>query len=56
MNLFQYAKKYGSYSFSEVPFNEVDNIVFTQIPYLPLNEIVGGFGEEIGRASCRERV
>ena len=46
MNLFQYAKKYGSYSFSEVPFNEVDNIVFTQIPYLPLNEIVGGFGEE----------
>lgn len=43
MNLFHYVKQYGSYSFEEEPFNEVDNIILSQIPYLPLDNIVYGF-------------
>ncbi len=43
MNLFHYVKNYGIYSFDEEPFNEVDNIILSQIPYLPLDNIVYGF-------------
>ena len=44
MNMFDYVKQYGKYSFEEEPFNEVDNVIFSQIPYLPLNGVVSGFG------------
>ena len=44
MNMFEYVKKYGSYTFEAEPFNEVDNVIFSQIPYLPLTGIVSGFG------------
>ena len=40
MNLFHYVKQYGTYSFEEEPFNEVDNIILSQIAYLPLDNIV----------------
>lgn len=43
MNLFQYVKRYGNCSFSDVSFNEVDNIILSTIPYLPLEKVVGGF-------------
>lgn len=44
MNMFDYVKKYGNYSFEDKPFNEVDNVIFSQIPYLPLKGVVSGFG------------
>lgn len=44
MNLFDYVKKYGNYPFEIEPFNEVDNVIFSQISYLPLTGIVSGFG------------
>ena len=44
MNMFEYVKKYGKYSFNAEPFNEVDNVIFSQIAYLPLEGIVSGFG------------
>lgn len=40
MNLFDYALKYGDMSFSEMPFNEVDNIVFSSLSYVNFNRIV----------------
>lgn len=43
MNLFHYVKQYGKYSFKEEPFNEIDNIILSQIPYLPLDGVVYGF-------------
>ena len=45
MNLFQYTKTYGKYSFQEEPFNDVDNIIFSQLSYLPLEGVVGSFGD-----------
>lgn len=44
MNIIDYVKKYGKYSFEAEPFNEVDNVIFSQIPYLPLKDVVSGFG------------
>ncbi len=44
MNLFDYVKQYGSYTFDEEPFNDVDNVIFAQLSYLPLSGIVSGFG------------
>ena len=52
MNMFEYVKKYGNYTFEAEPFNEVDNVIFSQIPYLPLTGIVSGFGH---RAISLER-
>ncbi len=45
MNLFHYVKKYAMYSFDEEPFNEIDNVILTQIPYLPLENMVLGFNK-----------
>lgn len=45
MNLFHYVKNYGKYSFEEEPFNEIDNIILSIIPYLPLENIVPGFSK-----------
>lgn len=40
MNLFSYIDKYGDYSFEEMEFTEVDNIIFSSLAYVNLNGIV----------------
>ena len=40
MNLFSYIDKYGSYTFDEVSFNEVDNVILSMLSYLNLEGIV----------------
>ena len=40
MNLNRYIDNYGKYSFDEVPFNEVDNILFAYLSYLNLDGYV----------------
>lgn len=42
----EYIKKYGGYAFSEKPFNEVDNLIFSQLVYVDYGGIVGGFESE----------
>ena len=32
-----YLKKYGNKSFKELPFNEIDSLIFAQISYLNLD-------------------
>ena len=39
-NLFNYIKQYGGKSFNEEPFNEVDNLIFSSLPYLDFKNIV----------------
>lgn len=34
MNIYDYVKKYGVYNFDEKPFNDIDNLVFSQLSYL----------------------
>lgn len=38
--MINYILKYGNYTFSEEPFNEVDNLVFSVLAYIDYNEIV----------------
>ena len=40
MNLFSFIDKYGCYTFDEVGFTEVDNIIFSLLSYLELDGIV----------------
>lgn len=40
MNLYSYIDKYGCYTFEEVAFNDVDNIVFSALSYVDFEEIV----------------
>lgn len=40
MNLFSYVDEYGNNTFEEVPFNEVDNAIFSSLSYVSLNGIV----------------
>lgn len=40
MNLFSYIDKYGCYTFDEVSFNEVDNLVFSSLSYVSLDGYV----------------
>ena len=40
MNLISYIDKYGCYSFEEVEFNEVDNLVFSSLAYVSLGKYV----------------
>ena len=47
MNIFDYSKYYGNYSFKERPFNEVDNIIFSCLAYLDFNNIVKDSRETI---------
>lgn len=42
MNLFSYVDEYGNSTFDEVPFNEVDNAVFSSLSYVSLYGIVSG--------------
>ena len=34
MNIFGYIKKYGKFSFTMEPFNEVDNVILSCISYV----------------------
>ncbi len=40
MNMYDYVKKFGNYSFDEKEFNEVDNLVLSIIMYLDFTNIV----------------
>lgn len=40
MNLFSYIDKYGCYTFNEVRFNEVDNLIFSSLSYVSLDGYV----------------
>jgi hypothetical protein len=54
-NIFDYLAWRGDLDFKHAPFNPVDNIIFSQLSYLPLDSIVPGLKEKagisIGRAS-----
>jgi len=41
-NMFEYISWRGDLGFEQVPFNPVDNIVFSQLSYLPMEGIVPG--------------
>ncbi len=41
MNLLHYVKKYGNCSWEEKAFTDIDNVIFSQLSYLPLEGIVG---------------
>lgn len=36
----EYLEKYGDFSFSEKPFNEIDGLIFSQLTYIDFNGIV----------------
>jgi len=38
MNIFEYVDKYGDYTFSDRVFNEIDNLVFSELVYLNYDE------------------
>ncbi len=40
MDVFDYIDKYGVYSFLDVPFNDIDNIVFSSLSYIDFEGIV----------------
>ena len=40
MNIFRYIDKYGDYSFSEVEFNDVDNLIFSALIYVDLEKYI----------------
>lgn len=40
MSLFSYIDKYGCYTFNEVRFNEVDNLIFSSLSYVSLDGYV----------------
>lgn len=42
MNLFSYVDKYGDKYFDEMPFNEVDNAIFSSLSYISFYGIVSG--------------
>lgn len=41
MNLLEYLDRYGGFTFDEMAFNEVDNLVFTELAYVKMDGIVG---------------
>lgn len=43
MTILDYIDKYGNYSFDDLEFNEVDNVIFSSISYLELDNIVPHF-------------
>lgn len=40
MNIFDYLNYYGKYTFDEKPFNEIDNVIFSELAYVDFNGIV----------------
>ena len=53
MNIYDYVKKYGNLSFDEKPFNDIDNLVFSELAYLDYTDtsinIIDHTIEYIGR-------
>ena len=47
-NMYDYISWRGDLPFEQSPFNPVDNIIFSQLAYLPLDGIVPGPGEQGG--------
>ena len=47
MNLINYIEKYKDKSFLEEEFNEIDNLIFSNIIYLNFNDIVSNNNESI---------
>ena len=47
-NLFDYLTWRGDLDFYQSPFNAVDNVIFSQLTYLPMDGIVPGPGEKEG--------
>ena len=52
-NIFDYLSWRGDISFAQSPFNPVDNIIFCQLSYLPLDGIVPGPQEKNGITIAR---
>ena len=48
--MFDYISWRGDLTFKKTPFNPVDNIIFSQLIYLPMDGIVPGPGEQSGIA------
>lgn len=44
-NIISYIKWRGDFSFDQIPFNELDNLILAELSYLDLNEIVSGSSE-----------
>ena len=40
MNVIDYIKLNKNRTFTELPFNEIDSVIFTQLAYIPFKEIV----------------
>lgn len=40
MNIYDYVKYFGEYSFKERPFNEVDNIIFSALAYIDFTSVL----------------
>ena len=43
MNLFRFVDQYGSYTFEEIPFCEVDNAIFASLSYVNLDGLVSKY-------------
>jgi hypothetical protein len=52
-NIFDYLAWRGDLDFKRVPFNPVDNIIFSQLSYLPLDGIVPGLKEKASISIAR---
>jgi len=52
-NIYDYVKWRGDLEFERDPFNPVDNVVFSQLAYLPMDDIVPG-PDESGSISIEE--
>ena len=44
-NIYNYLRRNGQYSFKEKPFNEIDNLILSELSYLPFNGIVPSFNK-----------
>lgn len=44
-NIISYIKWRGDFSFDQIPFNEVDNLILAELSYLDFHEIVPGLSE-----------
>lgn len=49
-----YVKKYGKYTIDEMPFNDVDSLVLSQLAYLKFDGMVPGIKENLPSVAIRE--
>lgn len=54
MNLFEYIKKYGDFTFFDRPFNEVDSAILSAISYIDFNNIVSDTKNEMSLSNALE--